>query len=110
MWKKLVEHIWILVSWLINSVCGFVSFVFRNDTKKIPTIILIEKILISLSNLLAILDVPICCKVSINTTNKDPIEEGKNLLNLINVSDDTFGKLKELVTNGNKDAENLLEN
>ena len=83
---------------------------YRNDTKKIPTIILIEKILIPLSNLLAILDVPICYKVSINTTNKDPIEEGKNLLNLINVSDDTFEKLKELAANGNKDAEALLKN
>ena len=97
--KKLVEHIWILISWLINAVCGFVS----------AMVILIEKLLISLSNLLAILDVPICCKVTTNTTNKDPIEEGKKLLNRIYASDNYFVKLKELAAKGNKDAEELLK-
>ena len=97
--KKLVEHIWILISWLINAVCGFVS----------AMVILIEKLLISLSNLLAILDVPICCKVTTNTTNKDPIEEGKKLLNRIYASDNYFVKLKELAAKGNKDGEELLK-
>ena len=70
----------------INAVCGFVS----------AMVILIEKLLISLSNLLAILDVPICCKVTTNTTNKDPIEEGKKLLNRIYASDNYFVKLKKI--------------
>ena len=83
----------------INAVCGFVS----------AMVILIEKLLISLSNLLAILDVPICCKVTTNTTNKDPIEEGKKLLNRIYASDNYFVKLKELAAKGNKDAEELLK-
>ena len=108
--KKLVKHIWILISWLINTVCGIVSFKYRNDTKKSAKIIFIEKLLVSLPNLLAILDVPICCKVTTNTTDKDPIEEGKKLLNLINTSVDNCGKLKELAANGNKDAEELLKN
>ena len=108
--KKFVEHIWLLISWIINAVCGFVSFKYRNDSEKTATIILIEKLLISLSNLFAMLNVPICCKKPINTTNKDPIEEGKQLLNLMKVSSDTFEKLKELAANGNKDAEDLLKN
>ena len=103
--KKLMEHIWILISWLINAVCGFVSFIYRNDTEKTAKAILIEKILISLPNLLAILDVPICCKVTTNTTNKDPIEEGKNLLSLISDSKRNLELLKELA-----DAEKLLDN
>ena len=119
--KKLMEHIWILISWLINAVCGFVSFIYRNDTEKTAKVILIEKILISLSNLLAILDVPICCKVTTNTTNttnitnttnttkKDPIEEGKNLLSLISDSKRNLELLKELAANGNKEAEKLLK-
>ena len=32
--KKIVEHIWILISGLISAVCGFVSFIYRNDTEK----------------------------------------------------------------------------
>jgi hypothetical protein len=107
--KKLMKHIWILISWLINAVCGFVSFIYRNDTEKTAKVILIEKILISLSNLLAILDVPICCKVTTNTTNKDPIEEGKNLLSLISDSKKNLELLKELAANGNKEAEKLLK-
>ena len=66
--------------------------------------------MISLSNLLAILDAPICCKVTTNTTNNDPIEEGKKLLKLIYASDVIFKILKELAANGNKYAENLLKN
>jgi hypothetical protein len=108
--KKLMKHIWILISWLINAVCGFVSFIYRNDTEKTAKVILIEKILISLSNLLAILDVPICCKVTTNTTNKDPIEEGKNLLSLISDSKRNLELLKELAANGSEDAEKLLDN
>ena len=120
--KKLMKHIWILISWLINAVCGFVSFIYRNDTEKTAKVILIEKILISLSNLLAILDVPICCKVTTNTTNttnitnttnttkKDPIEEGKNLLSLISNSKHILELLKESAANGNEDADNLLKN
>ena len=108
--KKLVEHIGILISWLINVVCGFVSFNYRNDTEKTPIIILIEKLLIFLSNLLAVLNAPICCKKAINTTNKDPIEEGKKILRLINLSGEIFGKIKELAANGNKDAEELQKN
>ena len=77
--QKMMEHIWILISWLINAVCGFVSFKYRNDTEKTAKIIFIEKILDSLPNLLAILDVPICYKVTTNTTDKDPIEKGKQL-------------------------------
>ena len=107
--KKLMKHIWILISWLINAVCGFVSFIYRNDTEKTAKVILIEKILISLSNLLAILDVPICCKVTTNTTNKDPIEEGKNLLSLISNSKHILELLKESAANGNEDADNLLK-
>jgi hypothetical protein len=91
-----MEHIWILISWLINAVCGFVLFIYRNDTEKTAKAILIEKILISLPNLLAILDVPICCKVTTNTTNKDPIEEGKNLLSLISNSKHILELLKYL--------------
>ena len=53
---------------------------------------------------------PICCKVTTNTTNKDPIEEGKNLLSLISDSEQNLESLKELAANGNKDAENLLQN
>ena len=45
-----------------------------------------------------------------NTTNKDPIEEGKNLLSLISDSEQNLESLKELAANGNKDAENLLQN
>ena len=56
------------------------------------------------------LNVPICCKMTINTTNSDPMEEGKKLLNLINVSGDTFVILKELAADGNKDEEDLLKN
>ena len=114
--KKLMKHIWILISWLINAVCGFVSFIYRNDTEKTAKVILIEKILISLSNLLAILDVPICCKVTTNTTNttnttkKDSIEEGKNLLSLISDSKRNLELLKELAANGSEDAEKLLDN
>ena len=108
--KKLMKHIWILISWLINAVCGFVSFIYRNDTEKTAKVILIEKILISLSNLLAILDVSICCKVTTNTTNKDPIEEGKNLLSLISNSKHILELLKESAANGNEDADNLLKN
>ena len=107
--KKLMKHIWILISWLINAVCGFVLFIYRNDTEKTAKAILIEKILISLPNLLAILDVPICCKVTTNTTNKDPIEEGKNLLSLISDSKRNLELLKELAANGNKEAEKLLK-
>ena len=105
-----VEHIWLLISWITNVVCGFVSFKYRNDSEKTATIILIEKLLISLSNLFAKLNVPICCKKAINIKNEDPIEEGKKLLNLMKVSGDTFEKLKELAANGNKDAEDLLKN
>jgi hypothetical protein len=108
--KKLMEHIWILISWLINAVCGFVLFIYRNDTEKTAKAILIEKIVISLPNLLAILDVPICCKVTTNTTNKDPIEEGKNLLSLISNSKHILELLKESAANGNEDADNLLKN
>ena len=107
--KKLMKHIWILISWLINAVCGFVLFIYRNDTEKTAKAILIEKILISLPNLLAILDVPICCKVTTNTTNKDPIEEGKNLLSLISNSKHILELLKESAANGNEDADNLLK-
>ena len=49
-------------------------------------------------------------KIAINTTNKDLIEEGKKILSLIKLSDDTFEELKELASNGNKDAEDLLKN
>ena len=108
--KKLVEHIWILISCLINAVCGFVSFIYINETEKTAMVILIEKNLISLSNLLAILDAPICRKLTTNTTNKDPIEEGKNLLSLISDSEQNLESLKELAANGNKDTENLLQN
>ena len=101
--KKLVKHIWILISWLINVVCGFVSFIYRNDTEKTAMAILIEKILISLPNLLAILDATICC-------NKDPIEEGKNLLSLISASKENLELLKELANKGNKDANKLICN
>ncbi len=45
-----------------------------------------------------------------NITNNDSIEEGKKLLRLINLSGNTFKKLKELATNENKDAEDLLKN
>ena len=38
------------------------------------------------------------------------MEEGKKLLNLINVSGDTFVILKELAADGNKDEEDLLKN
>ena len=48
-------------------------------------------------------------KIAINTTNKDLIEEGKKILSLIKLSDDTFEELKELASNGNKDAEDLLK-
>jgi hypothetical protein len=105
-----MKHIWILISWLINAVCGFVLFIYRNDTEKTAKAILIEKIVISLPNLLAILDVPICCKVTTNTTNKDPIEEGKNLLSLISNSKHILELLKESAANGNEDADNLLKN
>ncbi len=83
---------------------GFVLFKYRKDTQKTGIIIFIEKLLISLSNLLAVLNVPICCEIEMNTTNNDPIEEGKKLLRLINLSGDTFKKLKELAANENKDA------
>ena len=107
--KKLLVHIWILISWLINAVCGIVLFKYRNDSEKTAITILKEKLLISLSNLLAILNVQICCKMSNNMTNNDSIEEGKNLLNLINSSDIIFEKLKGLAANGNQEAKNLLE-
>ena len=42
--KKLVEHIWLLISWFINAVCGIISFNYRNDSEKTATIILIEKL------------------------------------------------------------------
>ena len=45
-----------------------------------------------------------------HTTYKYPIEEDKKLLSLINVSGDTFEKLKELAANGNKDTEDILKN
>ena len=106
----MMEHIWILISWLINAVCGFVSFKYWNDTEKTAKIIFIKKLLISLPNLLAILNIPICCKVTTNTIDKDPIEEGKKLLSLINASVDFCEKLKELAANGNKDVEELLKN
>ena len=107
--KKLLVHIWILISWLINAVCGIVLFKYRNDSEKTAITILKEKLLISLSNLLAILNVQICCKMPNNMTNNDSIEEGKNLLNLINSSDIIFEKLKGLAANGNQEAKNLLE-
>lgn len=56
------------------------------------------------------LNVPICCKKAINIKNEDPIEEGKKLLNLMNVSEDILNKLRELAANKNKDAEELLKN
>ena len=56
------------------------------------------------------LNVPICCKKAINIKNEDPIEEGKKLLNLMNVSEDIINKLRELAANKNKDAEELLKN
>ena len=68
-----------------------------------------EKLLISLSNLFAMLNVPICCKKAINIKNEDPIEEGKKLLNLMNVSEKIINKLRELAANKNKDAEELLK-
>ena len=105
-----MEHIWLLISWFINAVCGIISFNYRNDSEKTATIILIEKLLISLSNLFAMLNVPICCKKTINIKNEDPIEEGKKLLNLMNVSEDIINKLRELAANKNKDAEELLKN
>ena len=105
-----MEHIWLLISWFINAVCGNISFNYRNDSEKTATIILIEKLLISLSNLFAMLNVPICCKKAINIKNEDPIEEGKKLLNLMNVSEDIINKLRELAANKNKDAEELLKN
>ena len=105
-----MEHICILISWLINSICGFASFMYTNDIEKTAAIILKEKLLISLSNLLAVLNVPICCIMAINTTNKGLIEEGKKLLNLFNVFGDTFENLKDLAAIGNKDAEDLLKN
>ena len=49
-------------------------------------------------------------KIAINTTNKDLIEEGKKILSLIKLSDDTFEELKELAANGNKDTKDLLKN
>ena len=107
--KKLLEHIWILISWLINAVCGVVLVKYRNDTEKTAITILIAKLLISLSNLLAILNVPICCKMTNNITNNDSIEEGKILLNLITSSDKIFEKLKGLADNGNQEERNLLE-
>ena len=56
------------------------------------------------------LNVPICCKKAINIKNEDPIEAGKKLLNLMNVSEDIINKLRELAANKNKDAEELLKN
>lgn len=108
--KKLLEHIWLLISWFINAVCGIISFNYRNDSEKTATIIFVEKLLISLSNLFAMLNVPICCKKAINIKNEDPIEEGKKLLSLMNVSEDIINKLRELAANKNKDAEELLKN
>ena len=90
--------------------CGFVLFKYRKETEKTAIIILIEKLLISLSDLLALLNVLICCEIEMITTNNDPIEEGKKLLNLIRISGKTLNKLKELAANENKDAENLLKN
>ncbi len=43
--------------------CGFVLFKYRKETEKTAIIIVIEKLLISLSNLLAVLNVPICCEI-----------------------------------------------
>ena len=63
--------------------------------------------MISLSNLLVVLNAPICCKIAINITNKDPIEEGKKILKLTNLSGEIFEKIKELAVNGNKDTEEL---
>ena len=83
---------------------------YRNGTEKTAIIILIEKILISLSNFLAILEAPICCKIDINTTNKNPFEEGKKILNLIQSSGYIFKELKGLAANGNKNVEDLLKN
>ena len=63
--------------------------------------------MIFLSNLLAVLNAPICGKIAINITNKDPIGEGKKILKLTNLSGEIFEKIKELAVNGNKDTEEL---
>ena len=105
--RKFVEHIWLLISWIINLVFGLVSFFCRNDTRKIAIVTLIEKALISVLNFLAILDVPICFKFIIN---KDPIEDCQKLLKHIYSSELYFDTLKELAVNGNKEAEDLINN
>ena len=75
-----------LISWLINVVFGIVSFKYRKDTEKTAIIILIEKLLISLSNLLAFLNAPICCKIAINITNTTNKTNTTNTTNTINIA------------------------
>ena len=108
--KKIVEHIWILISWLISVICGFVSFIYRKDSEKTAIIIFIDKILTSLTDLLSILKVPICCKMKEDTKSQDPIEDCKKLIGNISVSNEIIEKLKQLAANGNQDAKDLLKN
>ena len=75
-----MEYIWILISWFISAICGFASFIYRKNSEKAAIIIFIEKILISLTNPLAILKVPICCKMKEDTKSQDPIEDCKKLI------------------------------
>ena len=43
-----MEHLWILMSWLINAVCGIAAFIYRKNSEKTAIIILIEKLLIKI--------------------------------------------------------------
>ena len=119
--KCMNEKMWVLISLIINLIADIFLFVWKNDSTKIVTINVIDKIAQSILNILVLLKNRTFAKKEKNQKlgkqeekeekeENKVLEEGKELLNALSTEEKIIRNLEKLAIGNDKNAENKAKN
>ena len=119
--KCMNEKMWVLISLIINLIADIFLFVWKNDSTKIVTINVIDKIAQSILNILVLLKNRTFAKKEKNQKlgkqeekeekeENKVLEEGKELLNALSTEEKIIRNLEKLAIGNDKNAKNKAKN